>query len=47
MERAINRVPQGKYVLLPASERTRGHASVNDAALWKAFLVELLQRSGR
>jgi homoserine O-acetyltransferase len=47
MERAINRVPLGKYVLLPAGERTRGHASVNDAALWKDYLVELLQRSGR
>lgn len=47
MEGAIRRVAQGKYVLVPASERTRGHASVNDATLWKDYLVELLARSAR
>src|SRR5258708_598935 len=45
MEREIKRVARGKYVLVPASDRTRGHASVNDAALWKDSLVELLVRS--
>jgi homoserine O-acetyltransferase len=47
MEGAIKRLAQGKYVLVPASERTRGHASVNDATLWKDYLVELLARSAR
>ena len=47
MEREIRRVAHGKYVLVPASERTRGHASVNDATLWKDYLVELLARSAR
>ena len=47
MEREIKRVARGKYVLVPASERTRGHASVNDATLWKDYLVELLARSAR
>jgi homoserine O-acetyltransferase/O-succinyltransferase len=47
MEREIKRVAQGKYVLVPANERTRGHASVNDATLWKDYLVELLARSAR
>ena len=46
MERAIKRVPRGKYVLVPASERTRGHASFYDVGLWKAELEELLARSG-
>ncbi len=45
MERAIRRVPRGKYVLVPASERTRGHASFYDATLWKQHLVDLLARS--
>jgi homoserine O-acetyltransferase len=45
MERAIVRVPLGRYVLVPASERTRGHASLSDAALWKADLEELMARS--
>ena len=47
MEREIGRVAGGQYVLIPASERTRGHASVNDATLWKDYLVGLLARSAR
>jgi len=47
LERAIARVPRGRSVLIPASERTRGHASVADAALWKDYLVGLLERSKR
>jgi len=45
MEREIKRVARGQYVLVPADGRTRGHASVNDATLWKDYLMELLQRS--
>ena len=41
MERAIKRVAQGKYVLVPASERTQGHVSPADATLWKEYLLEL------
>jgi homoserine O-acetyltransferase/O-succinyltransferase len=47
MERAIERVAQGKYVLVPASERTRGHVSPGYATLWKDYVVELLARSAR
>jgi len=47
LEREMPRVPNGRYVLIPASERTRGHASLADAALWKEYLVELLARSTR
>jgi homoserine O-acetyltransferase len=47
MQREIKRVAQGRYVLVPASDRTRGHASVNDATLWKDYLVELLAGSAR
>jgi hypothetical protein len=32
-------------VTVPAGERTRGHASFQDATLWKEYLVELLERS--
>jgi homoserine O-acetyltransferase/O-succinyltransferase len=46
MERAIKRFAQGIYVLVPASERTRGHVSAADATLWKDYLLELLARSG-
>ena len=45
LEREIPRVPRGRFALIPASERTRGHASLADAALWKDYLVDLLTRS--
>jgi homoserine O-acetyltransferase len=43
MERAITRVPRGRYVLVPAAGR--GHASAAYAALWKDYLRDLLKRS--
>jgi homoserine O-acetyltransferase len=43
MEREITRVARGRYVLIPASARTRGHATTGNAALWKASLSELLR----
>jgi homoserine O-acetyltransferase len=45
MEREIRRVARGKYVLIPESDRTRGHVSFRDATLWSEYLVELLARS--
>jgi homoserine O-acetyltransferase len=47
MEREITRIAGGQYVLVPATDRTRGHASFSDATLWKDYLVELLARSAR
>ena len=47
LEREIARVPRGRFAMIPASERTRGHASLADAALWKDYLVELLARLAR
>jgi homoserine O-acetyltransferase len=46
LEHEIARVPGGKAVVIPASERTRGHGSHTVAALWKRDLEELLARSG-
>ncbi len=42
MEREIARVPRGRYILIPASDRTRGHVSFYNTSLWKEHLVELL-----
>ena len=47
LEREIVRVPRGKAVVLPLSERTRGHGTHTLAAVWKPYLIELLQRSER
>jgi homoserine O-acetyltransferase len=45
LEREIKRVPQGRAVVLPLSEKTRGHGTHTLAALWKQYLVELLWAS--
>ena len=42
MESLLPRVPRGRYVLLPASERTRGHGTHTWAALWKEPLAAFL-----
>jgi homoserine O-acetyltransferase len=41
--RVIERVPRGRYILIPTSEETRGHGTHSQAALWKQYLVELLE----
>ncbi len=47
MEREIRRVKRGRYVLIPISERTRGHGTHTLAALWKEELGRLLRESER
>ncbi len=45
LEREIVRVPHGRAVVLPFSEKTRGHGTHTLAAIWKQYLVELLRSS--
>jgi homoserine O-acetyltransferase len=47
LEREIKRVPHGRALVIPTSERTRGHGSHTLAVLWKDHLVELLKESER
>jgi hypothetical protein len=42
----IQRVKQGRYVLLPISDSTRGHGTHSLPAIWGNYLKELLERSG-
>jgi homoserine O-acetyltransferase len=42
LEREIKRVPMGKAIILPLSEKTRGHGTHTLAALWKNELEALL-----
>jgi homoserine O-acetyltransferase len=42
VEAALPRVARGSFVLLPASERTRGHSSHTWAALWRDRLTGFL-----
>ena len=45
LEAEIGRVRRGKAILIPRSDRTRGHGTHTLAAIWKDHLVELLGRT--
>jgi homoserine O-acetyltransferase len=47
LEREIRRVPHGRAIVIPFSERTHGHGSHTHAVLWKPDLEELLQSPER
>jgi homoserine O-acetyltransferase len=42
-EREIKRVKRGRFVLIPASEQTRGHGTHTSATFWKDELAKLLE----
>lgn len=46
-ERLIARVPQGRFVLIPTSERTRGHGTHTAAAVWKPWVAPFIARLAR
>src|SRR5207248_10759809 len=45
LEREIKRVPHGRAIVIPLSDKTRGHGSHTVAALWKDELAKLLRES--
>jgi homoserine O-acetyltransferase len=45
LEREIKRLPHGRAIVMPLTEKTRGHGSHTVAALWKDQLVELLKET--
>jgi homoserine O-acetyltransferase len=47
LEREIKRVPKGRAVVIPLSDKTRGHGSHTIAALWKNELERLLKESAK
>jgi homoserine O-acetyltransferase len=42
MEKLITRVPHGRYVLIPISDKTRGHGTHSVPAVWHDYLAEFL-----
>ena len=46
-EREIKRVKNGRFVILPITDETRGHGTHTRAAVWKQYLDELLEKSAR
>src|SRR5437879_142242 len=47
LEREIKRVPHGRAMVLPLSDKTRGHGSHTIAALWRDQLSILLKDSAK
>ena len=47
MEREMPRVKNGREIVIPADETTRGHGTVMQAKRWKDALAETLQNSPR
>jgi homoserine O-acetyltransferase/O-succinyltransferase len=45
LEREIKRVPHGRAIVIPFSDKTRGHGSHTLAALWKDQLLDLLKET--
>jgi len=45
LEREIKRVPRGRAIVIPFSDKTRGHGSHTVAVLWKDELVKLLKET--
>src|SRR5437773_6322346 len=47
LEREIKRVPRGRALVIPLSEKTRGHGSHTIAALWRDEFIRLLAESAK
>jgi homoserine O-acetyltransferase len=45
MEPAIKKIPKGKYILLPITEKTSGHGTHSNPSIWGDYLRELLEAS--
>jgi homoserine O-acetyltransferase len=47
LEREIRRLRRGMAIVIPRSDRTRGHGTHTLAAVWKEHLIALLGETGR
>ena len=47
LEQEIKKVPKGRAIVIPMSERTVGHGTHTVAAMWKQYLEELLKMSAK
>jgi homoserine O-acetyltransferase len=45
MEREIKSVKRGRFILLPITDKTRGHGTHTIASIWQQYLAELLAES--
>ena len=42
LEREIDKVPNGRAIVLPITDQTRGHGTHSLPAIWGPYLEELL-----
>ncbi|HXD10430.1 MAG TPA: alpha/beta fold hydrolase [Anaerolineales bacterium] len=47
LEKEIKRVKQGRYILLPITDQTRGHGTHSIPAIWQGYLKELLELTAK
>jgi len=45
MEKQIRRVKNGRFILLPITDETRGHGTHTIASIWQKYLAELLSET--
>ena len=45
MEKEIKKVPKGRYILLPTTDKTVGHGTNSLPAIWGPYLAQLLAAS--
>ena len=43
LEKVIKRVRNGRFILLPITDETRGHGTHTIASIWQRYLAELLK----
>jgi homoserine O-acetyltransferase/O-succinyltransferase len=46
-QKLVTRMPHARFILIPASMETYGHGTHTHAAVWKNYLIELLQDSAK
>jgi homoserine O-acetyltransferase/O-succinyltransferase len=46
-QKLVTRMPHARFILVPASMETYGHGTHTHAAVWKNYLIELLQESSK
>ncbi|HUY95715.1 MAG TPA: alpha/beta fold hydrolase [Terracidiphilus sp.] len=44
-EKEVKRIPHGRFILIPESDKTRGHGTHTDAAVWKDYLAEFMRET--
>jgi homoserine O-acetyltransferase/O-succinyltransferase len=47
MEPVIKRIPKGRYILIPTSDKTSGHGTHSNPPMWDMYLKELLEISAK